>query len=109
MSLNAHSQNSTNHFSDIGALWEAALDRYEQITGFKVQLIEGSNNLDAVLAQVHDKSALFERRRHDGSKIDKFRSLVKESLGPVVVLGEVVVQATKLVRYAWMLKLALFI
>ena len=99
MSGNTHPQHSSGQTSDIGALWQAALDRYEQVTGFKVQLLEGSNNLDAVLAQVQEKSSLFESRRHDTSKADKFRSLVKESLGPVLVLGEVVVHATKLVRY----------
>lgn len=99
MSSDASLQNSLAHFSDIGALWEAALDRYERVSGVRVQMLGGSNNLDAVLAQVHERSVSFEKYRHNNSKIDKFRSLVKESLEPILTLGEVVVNATKQVRY----------
>ncbi|KAK2052809.1 hypothetical protein LY76DRAFT_310882 [Colletotrichum caudatum] len=53
--------------TDVGQLWKNAVLRYESIV----------------------------KNRHDGSNVDKFRSLVYNSLVPIQKLGGIVAQATK--------------
>ncbi|MCJ1394650.1 hypothetical protein MMC18_007530 [Xylographa bjoerkii] len=80
---------------DIGAMWKAAIDRYETITKVKIESLSGAHNIDQILAEIEKRQAKFDRYRHDGSKLDKFRTLVKNSLAPIQVLGDIVSQATK--------------
>ncbi|EWG49990.1 hypothetical protein FVEG_09329 [Fusarium verticillioides 7600] len=82
--------------SDISLLWQGAIDRYKAITGKEVDL-ERATNVQQVLGALEDKEEKFKWRRHDGSQIDKFRTLVKEALAPIQLIGDIVVNATKTV------------
>lgn len=83
--------------SDISLLWQSAIDRYKAITGKEVDL-KRTTNVQQVLDTIEDKEEKFKWRRHDGSKIDKFRTLVKEALAPIQLIGDIIVNATKTVR-----------
>jgi hypothetical protein len=88
---------ATNPASDVAAIWNEALENYEQITGLQVQYLDRANNVDQILDEIHEKETRFNSRRHDGSKLDKFRTLVSKSLAPIQSVGDIVSQATKAV------------
>ncbi|KAF5716200.1 ankyrin repeat-containing protein [Fusarium globosum] len=62
-----------------------------------LQLFDRAGMKLQVLEAIEDKEEKFKWRRHDGSKIDKFRTLVKEALAPIQLIGDIVVNATKTV------------
>lgn len=76
--------------TDVGAIWKAAIDRYEEITMVKIKTLTGANNVDEILDETQD--------RHDGSISDKFRSLVGKSLGPIEKLSSIVASAASTVE-----------
>lgn len=78
--------------TDVGAVWRAAVDRYMDITQVDLSLIGPVNNLEDVLGEINKREQLFKRARHDGSKTDKFRSLVSRSLKSIDKVSEVVAQ-----------------
>ncbi|CAI7636162.1 unnamed protein product [Penicillium palitans] len=78
--------------TDVGAVWRAAVDRYTEITQVDLSLIGPVNNLEDVLGEINKREQLFKRARHDGSKTDKFRSLVSRSLKSIGKVSEVVAQ-----------------
>lgn len=84
--------------TDIGAIWSAAVARYEATTSAKVQTLAGTKSVDDILMETKDREKSFTSRRHDGSKLDKFRTLVRQSLGPIQILGDIVSNATKTVK-----------
>ncbi|KAH7216441.1 hypothetical protein BKA60DRAFT_65836 [Fusarium oxysporum] len=85
---------NNSEVSDISLLWQSAIDRYKAITGKEVDL-KRTTNVQQVLDTIEDKEENFKWRRHDGSKIDKFRTLVKEALAPIQLIGDIIVNATK--------------
>jgi hypothetical protein len=89
---------STIEPTEVAAIWKAAIDRYETITKVKIESLSEASNIDQILAAIQERQAKLERHRHDGSKLDKFRILVKNSLAPIQMLGDIVSQATKIVR-----------
>jgi len=84
--------------TDIGAIWKAAIDRYEEITKVKIESLAGANNVDEILEGIHRRETKFQGFRHDGSKLDKFRSLVRKSLGPIEKLSNIATSAALAVR-----------
>lgn len=96
--MDLHVESIIEPTTDVGAIWKAAIDRYETVTKVKIGSLSGTNNIDQILANIQKRQAKFERHRHDGSKLDKFRTLVKNSLAPIQILGDIVSQATKTVR-----------
>ena len=76
--------------TDVGALWQKAIERYEKTTHVKIETLPKVNKVDEILAEVHAKKLVFEGYRNDGSYVDRFRSLVTKSLQPVERLGEIV-------------------
>lgn len=91
-------QTIDTYTADIGALWTEAMFRYETRTGVCLDSVGDARSLDEVLSHIQKSQARFEKRRHSGSRFDKFRTLVKRSLEPVEPLGRIVSQATKDVR-----------
>lgn len=83
--------------SDIGILWKEAIKRYEADTAIPFQTLAGANNAEAIITEMKKKKMAFKDFRHDGSKLDKFRTLVKKSLERVEKLGDIVAAATKAV------------
>ncbi len=84
--------------TDIGAIWRAAIDRYEAITMVKIETLDGANNVDEILDEIHERGTKFKAYRHDGSKSDKFRSLLSKSLDPIEKLSSIVASAASTVR-----------
>lgn len=84
--------------TDVGAMWNAAIDRYEKNTNVKISSLYRTNDMDQIITEIQKNEADFEKHRHDGSKFDKFRTVVKNSLNPIQTVGEIVAQATKAVR-----------
>jgi hypothetical protein len=96
--LHSHIGPTIDTTTDVGAIWKAAIDRYEKITKVKVESLSGTSNMDQILAEIQERETAFERYRHDGSRLDRFRTLVKNSLAPIQMLGDIVAHATKSVR-----------
>lgn len=88
----------TDPTSDVGTIWRAAIERYKRTAKVKLSSLSRTSNIDQILANIQKREERFNRRRHDGSKLDKFRTLVKNSLDPIEKLGNIVAQATKAVR-----------
>lgn len=93
-----HVESTIGPTTDVGAMWKAAVDRYEDTTKFKIQSLAGAISVDEILGQIHERETKFTTHRHDGSKLDKFRTLVRNSLVPIAMLGDIVAKATKTVR-----------
>jgi hypothetical protein len=96
--LSSRSVQNSAEVSDISLLWQGAIDRYKTITGKEVNF-KRATNVQQVLDTIEDKEEKFKWRRHDGSKIDKFRTLVKQALTPIQLIGDIVAHATKTVRH----------
>ncbi|KAK3994869.1 ankyrin repeat-containing domain protein [Cladorrhinum sp. PSN332] len=80
---------------NIANLWKTALIEYENTTGIRIQALDSAKDIEEILSDLCKDEGRFKQRRHDGSKLDKFRTLVSQSLGPVEKLGNIVAQATK--------------
>ncbi|KAM4067399.1 ankyrin repeats (3 copies) domain-containing protein [Hirsutella rhossiliensis] len=84
--------------SELGLLWQTAIDTYTDITGNRHFLTaKHTASIGQVLAEVEGMERSFKGQRHDGSKLARFRSLVNASLTPIQALGEVVAHASKAV------------
>ncbi|PGH21367.1 hypothetical protein AJ80_03284 [Polytolypa hystricis UAMH7299] len=85
---------TTSCTTDVDALWKAAVDRYEQVTAVKIDHLSPAKCVDDILQEIHDRESRFKTRRHDGSKLDRFRTLVGRSLVPIEKVGDVLSQAS---------------
>ena len=83
---------------DVGAIWRVAMDRYEEITMVKIESLAGASNVDEILNDIRERETKFKVYRHDGSKVDEFRTLVSKSLNPIEKLGDMVALAASTVR-----------
>ena len=91
-------QPKTGATADIGAIWKAAVNHYEDITEVKIRALAGANSVQEILGEINEREMTFRSHRHDGSKLDKLRTLVANSLAPIQMLGDIVAHATKTVR-----------
>lgn len=91
-------QTVTDATSDVGILWKAAVARYENITMTKVECLPRANNADMIIDEIYRREAMLKAQRHDGSKLDKFRSLINKSLSPIEKIGNIVASAASTVR-----------
>lgn len=78
--------------TDIGAIWRTAINRYKDITQVDLGSIEAATSVEDVLSEIDTREEEFKRNRHDGSKTDRFRSLVSRSLKSIETVSEVVAQ-----------------
>lgn len=83
---------AANNVTDVGAIWHAAIDRYKDITTVDLGSIEAANSVEDVLSEIDMRGEEFKNTRHDGSKTDRFRSLVSRSLKSIETISEVVAQ-----------------
>ena len=72
-----------------GAIWEAALLKYEETAGVNKQSLTKARSVEDVLNEVTARESRFLEHRHDGGKLDRLRSAVSESLVPIERLGHV--------------------
>ncbi len=92
--------------TDVGVIWKAAIDRYEKIAMVKIETLAKANNVAEILVEIHERETKFKSFRHDGSKTEKFRSLVSKSLGPIEKLSNIVASAALAVRAHFCLLIA---
>ncbi|PGH05438.1 hypothetical protein GX51_02962 [Blastomyces parvus] len=83
---------NVNAATDIDAIWKAAIDRYENVTTTKITYLTSAKNVDDILNEIHDRESKFKSFRHDGSKTDRFRTLVSKSLRPVEQVSDILAQ-----------------
>jgi hypothetical protein len=83
---------AANTMTDVGAIWRTAIDRYKDITEVDLGSIEAADSVEDVLSEIDIREEEFKRTRHDGSKTDRFRSLVSRSLKSIETVSEVVAQ-----------------
>jgi len=98
MSNDTHIQAAIGPSTDIGAIWSAAVVRYEATTSIKIQSLAGPKSVDEILIDYNDREKNFSSHRHDDSRLDKFRRLLSRSLAPIEMWGDIVTNATKTVR-----------
>ncbi|WEW59218.1 hypothetical protein PRK78_004687 [Emydomyces testavorans] len=79
--------------TDVGAIWKTAIARYEDIAMVKITSLASARNVNDIVRELQERETRFKSRRHDGSKMDKFRSLVCKSLKPIERVCEAVMQA----------------
>ena len=91
-------RSKTNATTDVGEIWKAAIVRYEKMTTVKIESLVVVDNVDGILDEIRGRETKFKGYRHDGSKLDKFRSLVSKSLDPIEKLSSIVATATSTVR-----------
>lgn len=84
--------------TDIGEIWKEAIDSYQQITKVKIESLTPAGNVDEVLSATRESEIKFKGYRHDGTKLDKFRTLVSKSLGPIEKVGSIVASSASAVR-----------
>jgi hypothetical protein len=93
--LEAQLPANASQASDISEIWKAAVGEYQRVTGTTLTPSAGANNVEGILSEIRDRETAFSRYRHDGSKVDKFRSLVRRGLVPIEHLAGIASQATK--------------
>jgi hypothetical protein len=84
--------------TNIDAAWRVAISRYEMATSVKIDSLAKVNSVDEILAELHIKETEIKDHRHDGSKVDRFRSLLSKSLRPMQQLCDLVASAASIVR-----------
>ena len=84
---------TANPTTDIGAIWKVAIARHEEITMVKIQSLSEAKNVEDILNDIRERETKFKGFRHDGSKLDKFRTLVSKSLYPIEKVGNVIALA----------------
>ena len=86
-----------NATTDIGAIWQEACKRYEEVTKASVSELEPVHDVEAVSNKIRSREQAFKGFRHDETKLDKFRTLVKRSLKPIETVGNIVASAASTV------------
>ena len=77
------------------------MDRYEAITTIKLDSLASANSLEEILSDIREKDTTFRTFRHDGSRVDRFRSLVSKSLRPIEILSSITADAASSVRHQY--------
>ena len=84
--------------TDVGQLWNAAVKRFEDALSIQIQDLTPARSISDVLQDIRTKDAAFKARRHDGSKTDKFRTLVNKGPGPIEQCSDILASATSTMR-----------
>lgn len=84
--------------TDVGIIWKAAIDQYEEITKEKIDLLNRVSNVKEILDEIDIRETNFKAFRHSGSRTDKFRAVVSKSLVHIERLSSIVSSAASSVR-----------
>ncbi|KAL7954774.1 ankyrin repeat-containing domain protein [Trichoderma compactum] len=79
----------------VADIWKEALDSYERVTGTRIDQLQRTTNIDEILSEIGARQSAFSLQRHNGSRLDRFRTIVSESLAPIEAANEIVSQAVK--------------
>ena len=83
---------------DVGLIWDEAIHRYEATTMVKIESLAGARNVDEILNAIHERERNFKGYRHNGSKLDKFRTLISKCLNPIDKVGNMVASGASTVK-----------
>ncbi|KAK3686838.1 hypothetical protein LTR37_019429 [Vermiconidia calcicola] len=89
-------QSTATSATDTGLIWKAAVDQYEKVAKVNMLSLKSADNVEQILSLMQEKESKFDKKRHDGSKLEKLRSLVKKSLNPIQLLSDVASKTTKM-------------
>ena len=95
--LQQPTESITDATIDVGEIWSTAITRYEQDAMVKIESLARASNVDEILNVIRENEKNFKGYRHDGSRLDKFRTLVGKSLNPIEKLGDMVASAVSTV------------
>jgi hypothetical protein len=82
----------------VALLWTEAVQRFEAETRTSISTPGSITSLDELIASLADKHSSFKIRRHNGSRLERLRTLAARALEPIRAISDVLAQATKLVR-----------
>lgn len=94
------SKEASKEGSNFGSVWQEAIARYRQNTKLDLTSLARANSVDDILIEIGKNAQKFGKKRHDNSKLDKFRSLVSESLMPIQVMTDMVSSVLSDVSYS---------
>ncbi len=83
---------------DLGTIWKEAIREYEEITKVNVQSLTEANNVEEILNDIHEREKRFKSYRNNGSKLERFRTLVMKSLRPIQKVCDVVASVVSTVK-----------
>lgn len=81
-----------------GTIWNEAIREYEEITKVEIRSLTEANNVDEILNDIREREKNFKGYRHDGSKLERLRTLVSKSLKLVQKVCDVVASVASTVR-----------
>ncbi|KAL7936459.1 ankyrin repeat-containing domain protein [Trichoderma chlorosporum] len=76
-------------------IWKEAINSYERVTGIRIDQLARVTSIDQILSEIGNRQDAFRRFRNDGSRLDRLRKAVSESLKPIEAVSEIVSQAVK--------------
>jgi hypothetical protein len=80
---------------DTSKIWKAAIDEYEKNAGVRIATLNSVNTIEGILNEVNTSERRFLTRRHDGSRADRLRAILSQSLRPIEQLLNVATQVSK--------------
>lgn len=83
--------------NNVNDIWKKAIDHYEKTTTEKINTPAQVKSVDQILDDMHEREKSFRSYRHDGSRLEKFRTLVGKSLNPIERVGNIVATAASVV------------
>ena len=84
---------------ELGRVWQEAVDNYARtVSDQHIARLKQNTTVESILNEVDKMEISFTRKRHDGSKTNKLRTLIRDSLAPIQALSNVATQASKAVR-----------
>lgn len=86
---------TTTGMADTLEMWNTAIAQYEKATGVRLATLKGVNTVEDILNEVQLKQRVFLGRRHSGSRSDRVRAVLSQSLKPIGQLLEIATQASK--------------
>ena len=86
---------SVDETIDTSKIWKTAVEQYERTSGVQIAALNSVNTIEDILNEVQTNENRFLRHRHSGSRSDRFRALLSQSLRPIERLLDVATQASK--------------
>lgn len=86
---------TTTGMVDTSEMWDSAIAQYEETTGVRLATLKGVKTVEDILNEVRLNQRVFLGRRHSGSRSDRVRAVLSQSLKPIGQLLEIATQASK--------------
>ena len=79
--------------TDMDEIWKDAIKEFEKTAKVKIESLTRATNIGEVLNETYKTKTVFEKFRHDNTKLDKFRTLVGNALSLIEKIGGMVASA----------------